>query len=243
MYVEVRTNARCIRNVCLSLFLRHWPVITPLWSTRLYQDLFFLQMLLRYGIEVGPPVRTYPLFQVFQLRMLLVLCCAKRTPNPYMLEPMIRNTIQTSKPESTCKRFFQLMSRVVCLASFFCQRQTDPPRSREYSTDHSTGLLDCSGAPSDREHSSSLYRQYSNEASAPPPQVLQGWKMNCVALDKRSWLEVRDKQHRYGKNLRLYFKVRGACLSPPLHVAFAFWFCLGFRVGVGGQGLRTPLPV
>lgn len=46
-------------------------------------------------------------------------------------------------------------------------------------------------------------------------QVLQGWKMNCVALDKRSWLEVRDKQHRYGKNLRLYYKVRG-CLSPRL---------------------------
>lgn len=82
----------------------------------------------------------------------------------------------------------------------------DPPRSREYSGNHSTDLLDCSGAPSDQEHSSSLYRQYSNEASTPPPQVLQGWKMNCVALDKRSWLEVRDKQHRYGKNLRLYFK-------------------------------------
>ncbi|CAN0529976.1 unnamed protein product, partial [Laminaria digitata] len=60
--------------------------------------------------------------------------------------------------------------------------------------------------PSDLEHRSSLYRQYSNEASAPPPQVLQGFKINYVALDKRSWLEVRDTQHRYGKNLRLYFK-------------------------------------
>ncbi|CAN0281825.1 unnamed protein product [Ectocarpus sp. 12 AP-2014] len=83
----------------------------------------------------------------------------------------------------------------------------DPPRSRGFDLlDYSTDLLGCSGAPSDREHSSTLYHQYSNEASAPPPQVLQGWKMNCVALDKRSWLEVRDKQHRYGKNLRLYFK-------------------------------------
>ncbi|CAB1108709.1 unnamed protein product [Ectocarpus sp. CCAP 1310/34] len=83
----------------------------------------------------------------------------------------------------------------------------DPPRSSGFDLlDYSTDLLGCSGAPSDREHSSTLYHQYSNEASAPPPQVLQGWKMNCVALDKRSWLEVRDKQHRYGKNLRLYFK-------------------------------------
>ncbi|CAN0086147.1 unnamed protein product, partial [Hapterophycus canaliculatus] len=84
----------------------------------------------------------------------------------------------------------------------------DSPRPRRFAHlfDYSADLLDCPGAPSDREHSSSLYRQYSNEASAPPPQVLQGWKMNCVALDKRSWLEVRDKQHRYGKNLRLYYK-------------------------------------
>lgn len=39
-------------------------------------------------------------------------------------------------------------------------------------------------------------------------QVLQGWKSNYVPLDKRSWLEVHDKHHRYAKNLRLYFKVR-----------------------------------
>ena len=41
-------------------------------------------------------------------------------------------------------------------------------------------------------------------------QIFQGFKINYVALDKRSWLEVRDTQHRYGKNLRLYFKV--SCL-------------------------------
>lgn len=54
-------------------------------------------------------------------------------------------------------------------------------------------------------------------------QVLQGWKMNCVALDKRSWLEVRDKQHRYGKNLRLYFKVRS--LNPLRLCALRFLHC------------------
>ncbi|CAN0236514.1 unnamed protein product, partial [Discosporangium mesarthrocarpum] len=25
-------------------------------------------------------------------------------------------------------------------------------------------------------------------------------------MDERSWLEVRDKKHRYGKNLRMYYK-------------------------------------
>ncbi|KAG5190509.1 hypothetical protein JKP88DRAFT_156153, partial [Tribonema minus] len=55
-----------------------------------------------------------------------------------------------------------------------------------------------------RRHRHVLQRQFS-EASSPPPEVLRGLNMEGVSLDKRSWLEVRDPQHRYGKLLRLYY--------------------------------------
>jgi hypothetical protein len=44
----------------------------------------------------------------------------------------------------------------------------------------------------------------------PPHVVVEGTanrsKQLCITLDKRSWLEVYDKRHRYGKNLRVYYK-------------------------------------
>ncbi|CAN0261346.1 unnamed protein product, partial [Phaeothamnion confervicola] len=50
-----------------------------------------------------------------------------------------------------------------------------------------------------------LERQFS-EASCPPEAVMRGLTAAVMALDKRSWLEVRDPLHRYGKNLREYYE-------------------------------------
>ncbi|CAM9997641.1 unnamed protein product, partial [Ascophyllum nodosum] len=90
---------------------------------------------------------------------------------------------------------------------YWRERSESEPRIPETSKPREIDFVDISGPPLEQEHPSSLhYRPYSCEASNPPPQVLQGFKLDYVKLDERSWLEVRDKHHRYGKNLRLYHK-------------------------------------
>jgi len=38
--------------------------------------------------------------------------------------------------------------------------------------------------------------------------------VDMIEIDPRSYLEVKDKKHRYGKNLRQYYKEWDKILSP-----------------------------
>lgn len=61
---------------------------------------------------------------------------------------------------------------------------------------------------------------YRGLAANPPDMVYQGMSRgNYSSLHRKAWLESADKQHRYGKNLRLYYR-HWESLGCPTNVFF-----------------------
>lgn len=85
------------------------------------------------------------------------------------------------------------------------------------------------------ETSKQLNFVYKGIQSNPPEIVKQGMQRgNYAQLHRKAWLEVSDKYHRYGKNLRLYYR---------------YWESLGFPTNMffdwldsKGEAAGQPLP-
>jgi len=92
------------------------------------------------------------------------------------------------------------------------------------------GLTPTDEAQKNNKEDSSGY-VYRGLKSNPPAITQRGISRgNYAQLHRKAWLEVSDKYHRYGKNLRLYYK-HWESLSHPTNMFFDWLDCKGEAAG------------
>jgi hypothetical protein len=70
-----------------------------------------------------------------------------------------------------------------------------------------TGEIATAAAAAETSFSSSPDFQYKGLRTNPPDTIYRGVSRgNCSSLHRKAWLESADPKHRYGKNLRLYYR-------------------------------------